>query len=123
MRATCDYCLCYSGFSKVLEEFSDANWISDSNGMKSTSGYVFTLRGGVVSYKSSKQTCITQSTMEVEFIALEKANSEAEWFRNLLSNISLRTRPTPFVSMRCDRQVAIAKAKIEMFNGKNRHIR
>ena len=45
--------------------------------MKSTSGYVFTLGEGAVSWKSSKQTCITRSTMEVKFIALEKTSFEA----------------------------------------------
>ena len=45
---------------------------------KSTSGYVFTLGGAAVSWKSSKQTCIVRSTMEYEFIALDKAGEEAE---------------------------------------------
>ncbi|KAJ0075192.1 hypothetical protein Patl1_35172 [Pistacia atlantica] len=39
----------------VLEGYSDANWISDSDEIKSTSGYIFTLGGGVVSWKSSKK--------------------------------------------------------------------
>ena len=90
--------------------------------MKSTIGYIFTLRGGVVSWKSSKQNCITRFTMEAEFIALEKVSSKAEWLINLLSNIPLWTRPAPFVSMHCDSQAAIAKAKSKMFNGKNMHI-
>jgi hypothetical protein len=38
----------YTVFVSVLEGFSDANWISDSDQMKSTSGYVFTLAGGAV---------------------------------------------------------------------------
>ena len=46
----------YTGFPSVLEGFSDANWISDSDQMKSTSGYVFTLAGGAVSWRPSKQT-------------------------------------------------------------------
>ena len=45
---------------------------------KSTSGYVFTLSEETVSWKSSKQTCIARSTMEYEFIALDKAGEEAE---------------------------------------------
>ena len=45
---------------------------------KSTSGYVFTLGGATVSWKSSKQTCISRSTMEYEFIALDKVGEEAE---------------------------------------------
>ena len=89
LRGTNDYCLCYSGFPNVLEGFSDANWISNSDEMKSTNEYIFTLGGGVVSWKSSKQTSITRSTMEAEFIAIEKVSSEAEWLKNLLSDIPL----------------------------------
>ena len=123
LRGTNDYCLCYNGFQNVLEGFSDANWIFDLDEMKSTSGYVFTLGGGVVYWKSSKPNCITRSTMEAEFIALEKASFEAEWLRNLVSVIPLWTRPTSPVSMRCDSQAATVKAKSKMFNGKNKHIR
>ncbi|CAL8086908.1 unnamed protein product [Prunus armeniaca] len=73
LRGTMNFGLKYSGFLAVLEGYSDANWISDSDEMKSTSGYVFTIGGGVVSCKSSKQMCIARSTMESEFIALENA--------------------------------------------------
>ena len=99
LRGTSHYCLCYSGFLNVLEGFSDANRIFDSDEMKSTSGYVFTLGGGDFSWKSSKQTCITWLTMKAEFIALYKEISETEWLRNLLSVIPLWMRPTSSVSM------------------------
>ncbi|XP_074302865.1 uncharacterized protein LOC141637055 [Silene latifolia] len=55
----------------------------------STSGYVFTLGGGAISWKSAKQTCIASSTMESEFIALELAGQEADWLRNLLADVSI----------------------------------
>ena len=122
LRSTSDYYLCYSGFPNVLEGFSDVNWFSFSNEMKSTSGYVFTLGGGIVSWKSSKQTSITQSTMEAEFIALKKASSKVEWLRILSSDIQLWTRPTPSVSIHYDSQATIVKVKSKMFNGKNMHI-
>ena len=38
-----------SCFPAVIEGFSDANWISESDETKSTSGYVFTLAGGAAS--------------------------------------------------------------------------
>ena len=123
LRGTIYYGLCYIVFPSVLEEFSDANWIFDLNKMKSISGYVFTLGGGVVSWKSTTQTCFTRFAMEVEFIALEKTSFEAEWFRNLLVDIPLWMRLTPSVSMHCYSQVAIAKVKSKIFNGKNKHIR
>ena len=122
LRGTINYGLCFSGFPNVLEGFSDANWISDSDEMESTSGYVFILCGSAVSWKFVKQICINQSTMEVEFIALEKTSSGVEQLRNLLADILLWTRPAPSVSMHCDSQTAIAKTKIKIFNGKNKHI-
>ena len=69
---TQNYVLHYNKYPVVLEGYSDANWITRSNETKSTSGYVFTIGGGAISRKSSKQTCIAHSTMESEFIALDK---------------------------------------------------
>ena len=48
----------------MLEGYNDDNWISDSDEIKSTSGYVFSLGGGDVAWKSSKQTLIATFTME-----------------------------------------------------------
>ena len=53
-------------------------WILDTKDSKSTSGYLFTLGGGAVPWKIFKQKCIARSTMESEFIALDKAGEEAE---------------------------------------------
>jgi hypothetical protein len=122
LRGTMNYGIMYSGFPAVLEGYSDANWISDSDETKSTSGYVFTLGGGAIAWRSVKQSIIARSTMESEFIALELAGSEAEWLRNLLASNPLGIKPTPSVSMHCDCQSAIAVAKNKLFNGKNRHI-
>ena len=60
----------------VLEGYSNVNWISSTKDSKSTNGYIFTLGGGAISWKFSKQTCKAQSTMEFEFIALDKATEQ-----------------------------------------------
>ena len=85
LSGTMNYGILYSGFPDVLEGYSDANWISDLDEIKFIMGYVFTLGGGAVAWKSSKQTLIATSTMKSEFIALEFAGKEAEWLRNFLS--------------------------------------
>jgi hypothetical protein len=54
----------------MLEGYLDASWITSTSDNKSTSGWVFTLGGGVISWASKKHTCISHSTMESEFIAL-----------------------------------------------------
>ena len=58
LKYTVEYGLQYIRYPSVIEGFSDANWISDSLESKSTSGYIFTLGGAAISWKSSKQTCI-----------------------------------------------------------------
>ena len=73
LKYTQNYGLHYSKYPVVLEGYCDANWISDIKDSKSTSGYLFTLNGGAVSWKSSNQRCITKSTMKSEFIALDKS--------------------------------------------------
>ena len=123
LRYTRDYGLHYIRYPAVLEGYSDANWISDVKNSKSTSGYVFALAGAAISWKSSKQTVIARSTMESEFIALDKCGEEAEWLRNFLEDIPRWPKPVTAISIHCDSQSAISRAQNVMYNGKSRHIR
>ncbi|XP_075473366.1 uncharacterized protein LOC142504375 [Primulina tabacum] len=123
LKYTLNYGLIYSKYLAVLEGYCDANWISDTKDSKSTSGYVFTIGGGSVSCKSSKQTCIARSTMESEFIALDKAVEEAEWLINFLEDIPCWNKPMTSINIHCDSQSAIRRAQSSMYNGKFRHIR
>uniref|UniRef100_A0A7N2RBZ6 Reverse transcriptase Ty1/copia-type domain-containing protein n=1 Tax=Quercus lobata TaxID=97700 RepID=A0A7N2RBZ6_QUELO len=87
LKGTMNLGLTYTRRPTVLEGYCDANWILDNDETNSTSGYVFTLGGGAISWKFSKKTCNDRSTMEFEFVALEKAGTKAEWLRNLLADI------------------------------------
>ena len=59
--------------------FIDADWASDVNNQKSTSGFVFMLRGGVISWGSKKQGSVALSSTEAEYIAIAHATEEAIW--------------------------------------------
>ena len=76
LRLTLDYGIHYTRYLIVFEGYNNANWISNVKDSKSYSGYEFTLGGAVVSWKSSKQTVIARSTMEYEFIVLDKCEEE-----------------------------------------------
>ena len=78
LKGTMNYVIHYSRHPAVLEGYSYSNWISDIDQIYATSGYVFTLGGGAVSWRSCKHTILTKSTMEAEFTALETASTEAE---------------------------------------------
>ena len=123
LHFTRDYRLHYTRYPIVLEGYSDANWISNVKDSKSHSNYVFTLGGGAISWKSSKQTVITRSTMEYEFMALDKCGEEVEWLRHFLEDIPRWPRPVPPICILYDSQSTISRAQSSMYNGKSRHIR
>ncbi|XP_075077048.1 secreted RxLR effector protein 161-like [Nicotiana tabacum] len=77
-QGTKDYKLTYK-YSDSLEVigYSDSDLGGCKDTGKSTSGYIFLLVGGVVSWRSVKQTIIATSTMEAEFIACYEATSQA----------------------------------------------
>jgi hypothetical protein len=122
LKKTKDLGLYYSGYPAVLEGYSDANWMTSVGDNKSTSGWIFTLGGGAISWPSKKQSCISHSTMESEFIALASAGKEAEWLRNMLYDIELWPQPMSAISIYCDSKATMSKAYSKIYNGKSRHI-
>ena len=104
LKGTMSYGLHYTGYPRGLEGYSDSNWISDADETKATSGYLSTLGGGTVSWKSCKQTILTRSTMEAELAALDTATVEAEWLRELLMDLHVVEKPIPAILMKCDTQ-------------------
>nr|GEY55643.1 zinc finger, CCHC-type [Tanacetum cinerariifolium] len=122
LKKTIDYRLIYTGYLSVLEGYTDASWISNTKDNSFTSGWVFLLGGGAISWAFKKQTCITGSIMEYEFVALAAASKEAEWLKNLLLEISLWVKPIAPIFIRCDSATTLAKAYSQMYNGKSRHL-
>ncbi|GJV11419.1 zinc finger, CCHC-type containing protein [Tanacetum coccineum] len=114
--------LTYTSYPLVLEGYTDARWISNTEDNLSTSGWVFLLGGGVISWASKKQTCITCSTMESEFVALAATSKEVEWLKNLLLKILLWSKPIAHISICCDSAATLVKAYSQMYNGKSRHL-
>lgn len=122
LEGTIDYGLKYGISPPILKEYSDVNWIFESNELKSTSGYIFTFGGVAMSWISSKQTCIAHFTMESKLIALEKTCSEAKWLRNLLVDVPIIAHPLTVVPIHCNCQATIMRVKSKIYNGKNRRI-
>jgi hypothetical protein len=124
LKGTMSFGIHYSGHPAVLEGYSAANWISDIDQIYVTSGYVFTLRGGAVSWRSCKQTILTKSTMEAELTALDTASAEAEWLCELLSDLPVVEKPIPAILMNCDNQIVINKVNSAKDNVKlTRHVK
>lgn len=73
-----------------LHRFCDADWAGPhSTEAKSTSGYVFLLAGGPISWASKKQTTVALSSTESEYIAMALATQEALWIQLLLTKLNI----------------------------------
>ncbi|KAL7617488.1 secreted RxLR effector protein 161-like [Lactuca sativa] len=64
LQRTKDYMLTYRKLD-VLEiiGYSDSDFAGCQDSYRSTSGYIYLLAGGAISWKSAKQTLVTSSTM------------------------------------------------------------
>jgi len=63
-------------------------------------------------------------TMEAELTALDTADAEAKWLRELLMDLSVDEKPVPASSMNCDNQTVITKVNSSKDNMKStRHVK
>lgn len=69
--------------------YTDIDYAGDIDDRKSTSGYVFLLSGGAVSWASKKQPVVTLSIIEAKFVATSSCSCQCVWMRRVLENIGL----------------------------------
>ncbi|CAL2237091.1 unnamed protein product [Prunus armeniaca] len=91
----------------------------DLDKRRSTSGYVFTCAGGLISWRALLQPITALSTTEAEYIALAEAGKEAIWLNGLVSQMGITQ---DCVKLQCDSQSAIHLAKNQVFSGRSKHI-
>ena len=64
--------------------FTDSDWAGDITDRKSTSGYVFMLVEGPITWSSKKQSAIALSSTKVEYIGVVNAATQCLWLQGLL---------------------------------------
>jgi hypothetical protein len=113
--------LTYRGSLQDLIGYTDSDWAGDHATRKSTSGYVYNLGSGAISWSSKRQATVALSTCEAEYIGQTQAAKEAVWLKGLLNEIrpegGLQT-----VIIYGDNQGAIALAKNPLHHGRAKHI-
>ena len=102
--------------------YSDVNWAGDLDECKSTSGYIFLLNDGVISWKSKKQTCIVLSTMKTQFIASLTAIQEVVWLKRFLKSLGIIKDVFGPTTIYNDKQAKIAYVKDPKYHGRSKHI-
>ena len=112
----------YGGEEVLVNGYTDAIFQNDHDDYRSQSGFVFTLNGGVVSWKSSKQDTVADSTTKAEYIAASEATKEAVWMKKFIAELGVMPSASSPVDLDCDNSGAIAQAKEPRAHQKYKHI-
>ncbi|KAL4590248.1 hypothetical protein LXL04_003174 [Taraxacum kok-saghyz] len=102
--------------------YTDASFQTDRDDCKSQSGFVFIMNGGAVSWKSSKQEVVAQSTAESEYVAASEAAKEAAWMKKFIEDLGVVRSIQDPLEVFCDNEGAIALAKEPRAHKRTRHI-
>ncbi|GJW91612.1 retrotransposon protein, putative, ty1-copia subclass [Tanacetum coccineum] len=123
LRNTKDRFLVYGGEKELrVTGYCDASWQTDKDDSKSQSGWVFLLNGGAVTWKSSKQDTVADSTCESEYIAACEASKEAIWMKNFIGDLGVVPTVQDPIEIFCDNESAVALTKEPKDHGKSKHI-
>ncbi|MCO5566897.1 hypothetical protein L7F22_062490 [Adiantum nelumboides] len=107
------------GVDLSVINYIDSDYAIDLDNRRSTSGYVFTMAGGAVSWRSRLQTCATQSTTEAEYVAASEACKEAIWLGWLATDLGIKEE---MPMLHCDSQNAIQSACNPVYHSKTKHV-
>jgi hypothetical protein len=102
----------------ILEGFSDADYASCLDSRLSYAGYVFRLGRSVISWKSRKNTSVTTSTTESEYVALSLATRQVQWYKKAFKDFRLQVPAAIF----CDSTGAISLTENDQLNDRTKHI-
>lgn len=104
---------------EILTGFVDSDYVADLDKRRSLSGYIFTLFGNVISWRSNLQSVVALSSTEAEYIALAESVKEAIWLKG---SISAMIKGKCEAKIFCDNQSALALSKNPTFHDRKKHI-
>lgn len=113
--------------SRQLSGFADADYANDVDTRRSTTGYVITVSGSVVCWKSRRQRSVALSTTEAEYMAMGDCVKHLVLFRRLMYILTMESLPatpvhTPPTTIFNDNNGAVFLSKEAAVNARSKHI-
>jgi len=102
--------------------FSDSDFAGCQDSLKSTSGYIFMLASGAVSWRSVKQTLTASSTMAAEFVACYEASNHGIWLRNFVTGLKIVQSIEKPLKLYCDNKSVVLYSNNNRSSTKSKHI-
>ena len=121
LKGTMDYGIMFGRQQKDISVvgYVDSDYAGDLDNRRSTTGYVYTLAGGPICWRSGLQSLVALSTTEAEYMAIAEAAKEALWLAGLVRELGVQQGG---VQLHCDSQSAIYLAKNQVYHARTKHI-
>ncbi|XP_039001819.1 secreted RxLR effector protein 161-like [Hibiscus syriacus] len=121
LQGTIDFGLRFTPSSRMaLTGFADANWGSDVDDRRSTSGFCIYFCGNLVSWSSRKQQVVARSTAEAEYRSVACAAAEMVWLQSLLGELHVVSHGKAILW--CDNTSAVAVCANPVLHSKFKHV-
>eukprot|EP00170_Pyropia_yezoensis_P000190 contig_1288_g191 len=102
-----------------LAGWVDADFAGDTETRKCTTGFLFTLHGGAISWRSRLQNIVLNSTAEAEYVAASDAVKESLWLRKVVDTVGEDSGPVVFGE---DNQACITMAGQPSSSSNTKHV-
>ena len=109
LRGIINYCLTYTGYPNAIKMYSDANWVTDSNNVKSTTRYIYLYSVVHLCLKILQTNSDCQEHDEGWVHCSRYYLLIDEWLNDLLSKFSIVPSPILLISTHID-----AKSTVEI---------
>jgi hypothetical protein len=87
LRGTSTHALCFGGSNTILQGYVDSDMEGDKDSRRSTTWYVFTVGGTIVSWISKLQKVVSLSTIEAEYVVATEASKEMIWLQRFMEEL------------------------------------
>ncbi|GER52645.1 transposon Ty1-DR1 gag-pol polyprotein [Striga asiatica] len=103
-----------------LTAFSDADWGSDVDDRRSTSGICVYLGANLISWSSKKQPIVSRSSTEAEYRSAAQATCEVVWLQSLLNELRVKfIKPS---TIWVDNRGAVYLASNPVYHARKKHL-
>jgi len=102
--------------------YSFSDFVGWQYSFRSTSGYIFMLVGGAVSWCSAKQSLATLSTMATKFVTCFEASNQGIWLRNFVRGLHIMKGIERPLKLYCDNKSIILYLDNNKSSNKSKHI-
>jgi hypothetical protein len=124
LHGTKNHAIEYSNKNKGTTMFTGASDATYANNPdhKSSKGYIFSLFGGPINWKASKQKTVTTSITEAKLLALSRVAKEIRWWNRFFIAISFNIKHQPFISCNNQQTIGLFTKESPDLKTKLRHI-